>query len=182
MKVLIASLCREALSEREFVDPVVRIVQKEGHEAERAHFTSPSVPGADADAVILSGTALADFDYLAHLAQFDWISEFDRPLLGICAGMQVIALQHGGALRECTEIGMVRITASETALIKEGERVFTLHRKAAVVPEGFLSLARSDQCVHVIRHEKKPQLGVLFHPEVRSPSVIHAFLDIVPGA
>lgn len=180
MNVLVISLCSERLSEREFVDPIVRILEENGHSAQVKRSLSPDIGSLRGiDAIILSGTALADFGYLDHLDALQWVKDSPLPILGICAGMQVLALVHGGMLADVEEIGMVTVTPEVTnPLLTQTEQVYTLHTKDVGPPEDFEVLARSGRCIHAMRHRERPHYGVLFHPEVRNPGLIERFLSI----
>ena len=62
------------------------------------------------DKIILSGTTLKDTATLSQLEKFDWLKETEKPVLGICAGMETIGVVFGAPLIRCLEIGMTPIT------------------------------------------------------------------------
>jgi GMP synthase (glutamine-hydrolysing) len=169
-----------SLSEAEFVAPVERIVRKEGHSSRVRHYTD-LVPRdlASTDGAILCGTALADSGYLGRMERFAWLPAFPGPVLGICAGMQVIALVHGGAVREQAGIGMTGQEIVDPDPLLAGRNRFEayeLHRLSVVPPDSFRILAVSPSGGQVIRHRELPVYGVMFHPEVRNEWLIRRFL------
>lgn len=127
--------------------------------------------------VILSGTPLMDNDYLSNINDFQWLKSCDIPVLGICAGMQVMGLVFGSDLVPCLEIGMTQIISlEENLLVSSSFSAYALHRYGILPSDDFHVLARSDLCVHVIKHLHLDLYGVLFHPEVRNKEVIRRFV------
>ena len=169
-----------SLAVEEFADPIAAIVRKAGKEADIVHYTEVRAglpPGTDA--VILCGTALRDTGYLGRPELFGWLPEASVPVLGICAGMQVITTVHGGETEAGCEIGMTEIEVIRPdPLFSEKDRfqAYELHSLECTPPPGFLTLAVSDACVQAIRHPKKAVYGVMFHPEVRNEWVVERFL------
>jgi len=131
------------------------------------------------DKVILSGTPLRDLKYSENLKYFEWIKDFDKPLLGICAGMQVIALISGAILNKYKEIGMFKIqVVKENKLFSSKFEAYMVHNHSTSIPKGFEILAKSKKCIAVIKHEKKEIYGTLFHPEVRNVEIIKKFISM----
>ncbi|MEK6849916.1 MAG: gamma-glutamyl-gamma-aminobutyrate hydrolase family protein, partial [Nanoarchaeota archaeon] len=102
---LVISTCADPLSESEFVAPIVKLV---GECVVRKCNKVKPEDIAQADSIIITGTALADFVYLKQ--KWDWLKTFKKPVLGICAGMQVLALAHGGKLVNQERIGVHPVT------------------------------------------------------------------------
>ncbi|MFQ5475127.1 MAG: gamma-glutamyl-gamma-aminobutyrate hydrolase family protein [Candidatus Nanoarchaeia archaeon] len=177
--ILIIDLCYEkgSLSHAEFVKPVCEIAEEAGKPYVVKHYTE--ITGADvinAERVVLCGTALKDNGYLDHVGKLGWIKTINKPVLGICAGMQVLALLFEGKTVECREIGMKRITVKENSLFSEDLEVYCLHGLAVEGLKRFEVLARSDRCVQAIKNREKEFYGILFHPEVRQEKVVENFL------
>jgi GMP synthase (glutamine-hydrolysing) len=171
----------------EFVAPVERMVRQEGYPTQIRHYTGLSRADiVSSDGAILCGTALADFGYLEGLEMFDWLLSFPCPVLGICAGMQVLVRVYGGELYPATGIGMAdqKVVAPDPLLAgKDRFPAYELHSLSVVPPPPFTVLATSLSGAQVIRHRESPVYGVMFHPEVRNEWLIRRFLSLcLPGA
>ncbi len=171
-----------SLSADEFVTPVGRIVRGGGFIPRIRHYTALAREEiAHADGAILCGTALADFGYLGGLKNFAWLASFPRPVLGICAGMQVIARIHGGEVYPGAGIGMMeqRVVAPDPLLPgRDRFAAYELHGLGVIPPATFLTLVVSPSGAQAIRHREKPVYGVMFHPEVRNEWLIRGFLSL----
>jgi len=174
---LVIDMCSRDLSRSEFVQPIATIVGK-GARVKHHSEVEPEEVRADR-AVIICGTALADDHYLEHMDRFDWLARTSTPVLGICAGMQVLALQNGARLVDCMEVGMTSIEPQrDNPLVTEPLEVYGLHRHGLSDLDQFHVLATSEGCVQAIVHRERPLYGVMFHPEVRRGNVVSRFLDL----
>ena len=127
--------------------------------------------------IILSGTPLKDFGYLNDMNRFEWIRDCNIPILGICAGMQVIGLVFDSSLKLCREIGMTEVkTVKENPLFSSTFEAYELHTYGISPSDNFEILAMSEKCVQGIRYKRKKIYGVLFHPEVRNKDIINQFI------
>jgi GMP synthase-like glutamine amidotransferase len=185
--ILLVDLCyrENSLGYEEFVLPIRRIVEKSGFSSRAIHYTrvdpreTESAPG-----IILCGTPVADNRFMADIREFGWVAGCRVPLLGICAGMEVVTLVHGGVIDSCPEIGMtgIRVTGKDPLLEGRDEfQAYELHGLGCRVTADFRILAESDRCVQVIRHTRRPHAGVMFHPEVRNEWVVERFLALLRG-
>ncbi len=175
---LVIDLCERDLSRSEFVRPIANLVGEGARVKRYRDVESEEVEAADA--VIMCGTAMADDGYTDHLDRFEWLRRTETPVLGICAGMQVIALAHGAWLVPGREIGMTPIVPTrDNPLIKRPTEVYELHKYDLEGLVEFRVLARSDRCVQAIAHRERQLFGILFHPEVRRGGVVGVFLDLV---
>ena len=130
------------------------------------------------DKIILSGSALKDTVTLNQTTRFKWLKDCNKPVLGICAGMQTIGLVFGGVVEKCREIGMTKIeTSKENILFSSTFKVYALHNYALRPSSDFKVLAKSTKCVHAIKHKWKDVYGLLFHPEVRNKEVVERFIN-----
>jgi GMP synthase-like glutamine amidotransferase len=168
---------KDSLGFYEFVLPIITIV-KNIQECEAKHYSEVGQTDTrDSTGIILSGTALRDNETLEHVEDFAWIRECEKPILGICAGMQAIGLVFNSTLTECLEIGMKQITTTkENPLFSSSFRAYELHTYSINPSKDFNTLAESERCIQAIRHKEKNIYGVLFHPEVRNQEIIKRFL------
>lgn len=173
--ILIINLNQGNLGFNEFCLPVYDIVSKI-EECTIQHYTSANV-SSSFSRIILSGTPLMDNEYLNSIEDFQWLKSCTIPVLGICAGMQVMGLVFGSSLVPCLEIGMTHVTTlKENALVSSSFSAYSLHRYGIIPSSDFDVLARSTLCVQVVKHARRDLYGVLFHPEVRNKEVVREFV------
>jgi len=182
-KVLVVDLtCNDiSLLYDEFVLPICEVLKLQNVE-----FNVLSYKSVNSDLVkkyshiILSGTALKDFDYLEYLDSFAWLKLVDVPVLGICAGMQVIGMMFGCSLVDCEEIGMIACKSELESKLEFGNyfEAYCLHQSALDVSSNFDILAQSSLCVEAIQLKEMAIYGCLFHPEVRNKDTIVNFLKL----
>ncbi len=168
---------KDSLGFYEFVSPVIAIVEGLDEFSVR-HFSEIRPDDISRGGkVILSGTSLKDHATLQQVEKFQWIKGCDKPVLGICAGMQTIGLVFGLRLSDCVEIGMTEIsTLRNNILFSSKLKVYELHNYSVPSSTDFDALAESKQCVQAFKHKKKDIYGVLFHPEVRNKEVLQRFI------
>jgi GMP synthase (glutamine-hydrolysing) len=162
----------------EFVLPIVAVAE-ELEKCVVKHYLEVNEKNLNSyDKIILSGSAMKNTVTLDQTARFTWIKDCNKPVLGICAGMQTAGLVFGGRLKKCREIGMTEIaTLKANQLFSSASKVYALHNYAVVPSNQFEVLAESAKCVHAIKHKQKNTYGVLFHPEVRNKEVIQRFIQ-----
>jgi len=165
---LLINVCSEKLSELEFVRPIENIL---GVKAK--HHTKISTEDvAKADKIVIAGTALKDFKYLE--GDFSWLKQTDKPVLGICAGMQLIAEAFGIPLEEFTTIGPNKVEVVAENKLASGEfNAYFLHTKTGT--GNFKVLAKSEGKPCMIKHPEKEIYGCIFHPEVMNQEIIENF-------
>jgi GMP synthase (glutamine-hydrolysing) len=171
MKVLIVSTCAEKLNELEFVNPIVNLISGDV-DYEVADTTNAEKMSAKFDKIIICGTAVADNKYLED--KFEWLKDFDKPVLGICSGIQIISKTFGGEIVPKKEIGMVEVKGNLFGQKKF--KAYALHTNGISKLSEFKILARSKKSVQAIKHKSKEIYGVMFHPEVRNEWVISEFI------
>ena len=129
------------------------------------------------EGVVLSGGPASVYDPDAPQPRPDvlaWLLEAERPVLGVCYGMNVLAQALGGKVTRATrkEFGPadIRITRVDPLLALGGRqtRVWMSHGdKVEHVPDVLDTLAETDNSPYAaFRHREKPLYGVQFHPEV----------------
>ena len=169
--ILIISTCKEPLSELEFIEPLKALVPK----SKLVHCAQLQVKDiALAEKIIISGTALADFEYLD--ADWSWIAKCNKPILGICAGAQVIAQAFGCDLADEVNIGVKQITVvKQDRLAGADFPAYFLHTKG--IRGNFVTLAQSGETPALIKHPSREIYGCIFHPEVMNEEIIRKFVQ-----
>jgi len=184
MQILLVDLCFEkaSLSQYEFVHPIEDTLQKLGYSCNFLHYTEINMQSlANHDKIILCGTALEDNVYAEHLQLFSWIKDFKKPILGICAGMQVISSVYGGSIVQNQAIGLeeIEIVRDSPLLGKPRQiEVYHLHNYIATLPEGLSLLAGRIDAVEAFKHCTNPTYGIIFHPEVRNHWILERFANL----
>ena len=101
--ILVIKVNKMKLHDEEFVRPVTDLLEN----FKVVDYRKVKKEDLDkCDKVIICGTALKDNDYLENLDKFSWLKEFKKPVLGICAGMQIIGLILGKELIKNKRIGV----------------------------------------------------------------------------
>lgn len=178
--ILIVNTCKERLSETEFVLPIIQIAEKYG-KVKVMDFARLSEKGVDrVKKVIISGTALKDFEYLNYLKNFDVLLRTKKPILGICAGAQIIGKFFGCELRKKVLIGRHEVRIVSPTPLSEQEKFFAyfLFSKYVVLNELFESLGFWKRIAVFFKHKRLPIYATLFHPEVYNQDIIESFLEI----
>ena len=170
--ILVISTCKDDLSIFEFVGPL----QKLANGCSFKHYSELTSRDLNsADKIIISGTALADFDYLE--GDWEWLKTFDKPVLGICAGMQVIAKTFGLKLAKNVIIGPQPVeTVKDNPLCEGMFNAYFLHTYTAGKPFEILAKTNGKSCM--IKHPEKQIYGVSFHPEVMNENIIKNFVKL----
>lgn len=180
--ILIVSVCEDRLHYYEFVRPINDICQEEGLKTRYKHYLE--VENKDLEEctkAIICGTGLLDYKILKNPEKLGWIKKFNKPILGICAGMQIIAEVFGCRIVEGLDIGLRTLDFKEEFLgIKGNHQVYSMHSMKALVNKEFEKeciLGQGEkEIVHCIKKRDKQIYGVLFHPEVRNKEMIINFL------
>jgi len=121
--ILIIQICNRKFHYFEFVKPIEDVLKRNDIEFESTHYkilTEESI--SKAEKVIISGTSLKDNEFLEDINNFNWIKEFDKPVLGICGGMHILGLIFDGELKKQQEIGLTDINFKKEFLGIKGEK------------------------------------------------------------
>ncbi|MFC7240059.1 GMP synthase subunit A [Saliphagus sp. GCM10025317] len=144
-------------------------------------------PGdVEADGIVLSGGP--DMDRIGQSAAY---LEDDRPVLGICLGMQLMAVELGGEVGGGDYGGYADVTVEVfeaddplVGSLAPETRVWASHAdEVKTLPEGFTCTASSDVCgVEAMSDTDRDLYGVQWHPEVahteEGEEVFENFLEI----
>jgi|TARA_Y100000310_G_scaffold309615_1_gene353899 GMP synthase (glutamine-hydrolysing) len=184
--ILIVNVCKEKLHELEFVKPIEDILNRAGEDFFVKHYRDMGEKDlAKANKVIICGTSLKDEEFAKDLDKSDWIKDFEKPIFGICAGMQLIGMVFGGKLKKKTEIGFYfeNVERDFLGLLGEDEvhEVYHLHNNYIDFSElkdfeVYFKSSNSEHLAQAVKHKKKEIYGVLFHPEVRQKEMILEFV------
>ena len=160
----------------EFVKPVQDLIKKQ---SKVIHFTKVTKKDLNkAEKIIICGTSLINKEYLKKYKKFLWIKSINKPILGICAGMQIIGKIFNSRLKKSKEIGPVIVTqVKKDRLFENIKEVYTLHSIGITTPKEFQVLLKNKKNVQAIKHKKKEMYGVLFHPEVLNKEIIIKFAE-----
>jgi len=138
------------------------------YDADPAVFLNDRVKG-----IILSGGPRSVLSKGAPKPHPD-IFKIDRPLLGICYGLQLICQQYGGQVEnaEHREYGPAILTIQKETSLFDGlhkqEKVWMSHGDRLVSPpKGFHITGSSENApITALCHDERPMMGLQFHPEV----------------
>lgn len=184
--ILIINLCKERLHYLEFVKPIEDILKEKDIEYKTIYYRKISdkeLFSKKLEKIIICGTSLKDSEYLKNLEYFKWIKfpKINKPILGICGGMQIISLIFGGTLIENKEIGQIKIKFDKEFFNFKPSlvEVYLLHNYAVLPNKDFEVFAHSQEfkIPQAIKHKTKEIYGVLFHPEVRNKELINYFCE-----
>ena len=108
-----------------------------------------------------------------------WVLDSGKPILGICYGMQLLALEFGGKLRSghqreygkaqlnldvthgCWASNMLqKLPETQTVWMSHGDDVENITKEFSVIGR------TSDNVVAAVAHKERPYMGLQFHPEV----------------
>ena len=163
--ILVINVNEHELHGEEFVRPVTDLLDN----FKVVHYKEMNNKDLEkSDKIIICGTALKDNEYFENLDKFSWIKSYKKPVLGICAGMQIIGLIFGGKLEKNKEIGITEVNGKLKI-----NKVYGLHNFSVSAPEGFEVLLKSDKCIQAFKKENL--VGHLFHPEVMNKELIINF-------
>jgi GMP synthase (glutamine-hydrolysing) len=167
------------LHDLEFVKPIENILNENKIKYFTKHYSKLSEADLKkADKIIICGTSLKDNYFLKDIEKFRWIDNFEKPILGICAGMQIISIIFGSKIKNELEIGFYKEKFLKEFFSLEGEiEVYHLHNNYTISPKEFEEFTNS-KIPQAIKHKSKKIYGVLFHPEVRNKNLITDFCRI----
>lgn len=176
--ILLVSTCSDKLSELEFVRPVESIVKRCNLMPSIRHYDKIRKDDlSGAQKIIICGTALKDFAYLNCTGKFGWLRDTEKPVLGICAGFQIIAKVFDNDLTKEAKIGPFKVkVVQENKLTTMNEfSSYFLSSESPKLGKCFEKLAESENTECIGKHRNREIYGCLFHPEVLNPEIIIGF-------
>ncbi|MFB3766672.1 MAG: hypothetical protein ACE14P_15700 [Methanotrichaceae archaeon] len=182
--ILLVDLCyeKDALSKYEFVLPIASVLKRAKASYEVVHYTDLSADQLDrSEKIILCGTALKDNAYMEEIDRFSWMRMCEKPMLGICAGMQVIGSAFGGSIIPMHAIGLEKVEIiMDTPLLGEPRQIdgYHLHNYGVTLPSGFELVAGNPKRVEAFLYCQRPIYGIIFHPEVRNRWIVERFVNL----
>ncbi len=137
------------------------------------------------DGIVISGSPQGDDIVEHHQPFFQWILNYPKPILGICAGHHITAVLYGGSyLRGLeSESGDLPVELLVDDPIFNGLpqqlTVRQMHNDSVTLPDGFIHIAQSSQCLNQgMKHQEKPLYTFQFHPEYLNPKLFENFAAI----
>lgn len=179
--ILIINVCKERLHYYEFVKPVEDILMRAGVPYFTKHYLEVERVDLDkAGKVIICGTSIKDNEFIYDIRKFSWVKDFEKPLLGICAGFQILGAVYGGKIANHLEIGFFHEGFDKPFLGFEEEiEVYHLHNNYIDFSKlKDFEVYSSSTLSQAVKHKKKEYYGVLFHPEVRQKEMILNFTKL----
>jgi GMP synthase (glutamine-hydrolysing) len=168
-----------------FVKPLMKVVK-----CPQIHYKeiTPKILD-DHQGILLSGTPLSDIDTVKrNIPYYQWLKDTDKPVLGICAGHQIIAKLFGSRIIHKKEkhAGMCKVFVKDPHPILNGCSasfiVYHLHTDIATLPKVFQLLVYGHgREVELMKHESKAIFGVQFHLErtKKGQLILQNFLDSI---
>ena len=160
----------------QYTQLIARRVREQGVycEIHPFHLSADEIIAKQPKGLILSGGPSSVTDEDAPRVSVDFYEKIDAPILGICYGMQLVAVDLGGASEPSArrEYGhaQLKVLSGKTALFNElpfeldvwmshGDHVTRL-------PDGFQTTATTGDVVTAIENPERGIYCVQFHPEV----------------
>lgn len=160
----------------QYTQLIARRVREAGVYCEILPFNTPfeKLKSKQPKGLILSGGPASVYQDTAPRPERELLENRDVPLLGICYGLQVVALDLGGEVEAAPsrEFGYARLKVVDgnSKLFKglpEVMDVWMSHGDHVTsVPDGFRVTALTDDALNAIESVDRGIFGVQFHPEV----------------
>ncbi len=160
----------------QYVDLVHKAIERQGIPAEVVPLqTTREEIEAKYSAVVISGSPASSHEQAAPQPD-PMLWESSLPILGICYGMQAMAIAHGGTVAKnaIREDGRVTTSVDITHPLFSGNKkdftgLFTHGDFVTAIPDGFTSIGQhvlEDSSVAYSAIARGNKIGVQFHPEV----------------
>lgn len=138
------------------------------------HYSLEKIVERNPKGVILSGGPNSVYDADAPKVSADFFRQIKQPILGICYGMQLVALGFGGNVEPSAkrEYGAahLQVLADKSAIFHDLPRemdVWMSHGDHVfAAPDGFEVTATTGELITAIESDERRIYGLQFHPEV----------------
>ncbi len=165
----------------QYTQLIARRVREQGVycEIHPFHLSMEKIVEKNPKGIILSGGPSSVTDEDAPRVEQNFYEKIDAPILGICYGMQLIAIDLGGesAPANAREYGHAKLKrlSGKTQLftdLPEELDVWMSHGDHVTnLPEGFHKTATTGEVMTAIENHERQIYGVQFHPEVSHTSL-----------
>ena len=184
MRILIVNNAEKEISR--FTAPIEDILKRVDIECRTIQYSDLLKTVLDSINGIILGASPHGNDIVEHHQKYyQWVKSAGIPILGICAGHQIIGRLFGADLirGKEKEIGSHYVEIDQEAPIFRGyEKRFLVeqaHSDSITLPEDFMLLAHSQKCrVQVMRHKSRLLFTTQFHAEISNKELIINFVDL----
>jgi len=173
---------------RDFVAPINQLLGENGYTYEQIEYRQMLHMDIDGfHGVILSGSPTGDDIAFSHQKYYSWVDTYKKPILGVCAGHQILGVRHGAELIRGSESEKgndvsVQIKCANDPIFcgMEGEiTTLQMHNDSVTCSDDFTILASSEKCNNqVMKSKDRPFYTVQFHAEISNHDIILNFLRI----
>lgn len=143
-------------------------------------------------AIILSGGPRSTSEQNAPDIDFEKLKSFGVPILGVCYGMQLLNIKHGGTVKPgvTREYGPARLITGDPCTLFQGlshdSQIWMSHSDTVQnLPEGTKVVATNQDNVPVALQWGEACYGIQFHPEVthshEGTKILENFLSLAKG-
>ena len=165
---------KEELSKYEFLYPIENIL-KEINVKYKVYSYKEKIKD-DLEKIIITGTAIMDFDYLNYLDNFKFIIENNIKTFAICSGSQILIKLLGYNLIDKEIIGKYKVKIiRENKLINNDFDAYFIITKIPEIDNKFNIYGVLDN-IPVLYNYKNIYFS-LFHPEVLNKDIIINFIE-----
>jgi len=184
MKTLIINNHTQHLEQLVLVFPNATVLEKE-----KLQYTTDL---SNYDLLVFSGGSNVP-TVLRHLEEYrteiEVIKNTTIPVIGICLGAEIITKAFGGELKELTsehrgiiELEIINSDLQKKLGVKNIKVTEGHHIGIKTMPLDFISYAKSEHGIEIIKHKSKPIIAIQFHPEVSENKNIIEWLlkEVIP--
>ncbi len=165
------------ISDERYIDPLIPFLPKDN--LVKHHLEIEEIP-KNTRKIIVSGNSIfsANLSLREIRKKFNWLEDFDKPVLGICAGQQIIAQYFGARLERDDVRGLKKFS------IKNGDEVlnkvkpefdgYVSHSFSVGCPKDFRILAKNNK-EYIAKHKNRKIYISSFHPEFSEKQILKNF-------